>query len=65
MGRLIIHSHPDVEKNHLERAKKFLQLSAEAKVRSLFSLIQLSVLLNNGQPLKKPKGKGLIITKAE
>lgn len=64
MGKLVIHNHPDVEKTNAERAKKFLKLPLEEKLKSLFSLIQLSVVLNNGQPLKKPQGKGLIIVKS-
>jgi hypothetical protein len=63
MGKVVIHNHPDMEKMNLERAKKFLALPIEEKLRSLFSLIQLSVALNNGQPLKKPLGKGLVIRK--
>ena len=64
MGKLIFNTDPDVEKSNLERAKKFLNLPVEEKLNSLFSLIRLSVILNNGQPLKKPQGKGILITKS-
>jgi hypothetical protein len=63
MGKVVIHSDADVEKLNLERAIRFRDLPFEQKLRSLFSLIQLSVTLNNGQPLKKPLGKGLVIRK--
>jgi hypothetical protein len=64
MGKVVIHKHPDVEKMNLERARKFLSLPIEEKLQSICSLIRLSVALNNGQPLKKPQGKGLIIRKS-
>jgi hypothetical protein len=64
MGKLIFNTDPDVEKSNLERAKKILNLPVEEKLNSLFSLIRLSVILNNGQPLKKPQGKGILITKS-
>jgi len=63
MGRLIIHSEPDPSKLESERSKRFLKLSTTEKINSLFALINLSVMLNNGKPLKYPQGKGIILRK--
>lgn len=64
MGKLFLHANPDPDQIALKRAEKFRDLSTEEKLKSLFSLIQLSIALNNNKPIKKPQGKGLIITKA-
>ena len=46
-----------------ERALAFLTLPVEEKLRRLFALIELSVKLNDGKPLKEPQGKGIVIRK--
>ncbi|HTN16834.1 MAG TPA: hypothetical protein VL092_04070 [Chitinophagaceae bacterium] len=46
-----------------ERAAAYNSKSLLEKWNELFALIRLSVGLNDGQPLKKPQGKGLIIQK--
>jgi len=63
MGKLILHNNPDPERNNLERAKEFAALPDEEKLKRLFALIELSVVLNDGKPLKEPQGKGLVIRK--
>lgn len=37
--------------------------SPERKFKELLALIETARILNNGEPLKKPQGKGVIITK--
>ena len=64
MGKVILHNNPDPEKNHLERARQFAALSDDEKLKRLFALIELSMVLNEGKPLKEPQGKGLLIRKA-
>jgi hypothetical protein len=63
MGKLILHAAPDPERLSLERARRFASLSTEEKLNALFALIELSVALNGGKPLKAPQGKGIIIRK--
>ena len=63
MGRLIIRDNPDTFQQDLERSKRFVNLSTTEKLNELFALIDLSVKLNGGKPLKVPQGKGLIIKK--
>lgn len=40
----------------------FEELTAEAKMKKLYKLIELSMMLSKG-PLKLPQGKGLVIRK--
>ena len=63
MGRLIIRSNPDTSLQDLERSKRFISLSTTDKLNELFALIDLSVKLNGGKPLKTPQGKGLVLRK--
>ena len=63
MGRLIIRDNPDTLLQDLERSKRFISLSTTEKLNELFALIDLSVKLNGGKPLKIPQGKGLVLRK--
>jgi len=63
MGRVILHTKADNEQLALERARAFLVLPLEEKLKRLFALIDLSVKLNNNMPLKTPQGKGIVIKK--
>lgn len=63
MGRLIIRDNPDTFLQDLERSKRFANLSTTEKLNELFALIDLSVKLNGGKPLKIPQGKGLVLRK--
>ena len=63
MGRVVLHSLPDPERMERERALAFLTLPVEEKLRRLFALIELSVKLNDGKPLKEPQGKVIVIRK--
>ena len=63
MGRLIIRNNPDTFQQDLERSKRFVSLSTTEKLNELFALIDLSVKLNGGKPLKIPQGKGLVLRK--
>jgi hypothetical protein len=63
MGRVIIRQNPDIVQQNLERSKMFLNLSTTEKLNELFALIDLSVKLNGGKPLKMPQGKGLVLRK--
>ena len=63
MGRLIIRNNPDIFLQDLERSRRFVNLSTTEKLNELFALIDLSVKLNGGKPLKVPQGKGLVLKK--
>ena len=63
MGKLILREIADPELQDLERTKRFMSLDATSKMRELFALIDLSVKLNGGKPLKIPQGKGLVLRK--
>lgn len=63
MGRLIIRNNTDTFQQDLERKKRFVNLSTTEKLNELFALIDLSVKLNGGKPLKIPQGKGLVLKK--
>jgi hypothetical protein len=63
MGHLILHSNPNPEKQEMERAKRFMALSSAEKWNATFSLIYLTMRLNNGKPLKTPQGKGVVLRK--
>jgi hypothetical protein len=65
MQRLRLY-HPDTgspETIVRERGVLYASNSSEKKWKELFALIEISRKLNGGQPLKKPQGKGIIITK--
>jgi hypothetical protein len=63
MGKLILREIANTESQDLERAMRFMNLDTTSKLNELFALIDLSVKLNGGQPLKTPQGKGLILKK--
>lgn len=63
MGKLTIRQHPDLDQIELERRQRFVNLSTPQKLNELFALIDLSVKLNGGKPLKEPQGLGLVIKK--
>lgn len=46
-----------------ERDQRYLQQSPADKFYSLLQLINVTITMNGGRPLKQPQGKGLIITK--
>ena len=46
-----------------EREAQYLVNSPKDKLERLFSLINISVSMNGGKPLKHPQGKGLIISR--
>ena len=63
MGKLIFRDIANVESQDLERAMRFMNLDTTSKLNELFALIDLSVKLNDGKPLKTPQGKGLVLKK--
>lgn len=63
MGKLTIRQHTDLEQIERERRQRFMKLSTMEKLNELFALIDLSVKLNGGKPLKEPQGLGLVIKK--
>ncbi len=63
MDKLILREIVDIDLQDLERAKRFMNLDATSKLNELFALIDLSVKLNGGKPLKLPQGKGLVLRK--
>lgn len=63
MGRLTIRQHPHLDQIEQERRQRFMKLSTMEKLNELFALIDLSVKLNGGKPLKEPQGLGLVIKK--
>ena len=63
MGKVIIRQNADITQQDLERSKRFYNLPTEEKLNELFALIDLSVKLNGGKPLKVPQGKGLVLRK--
>jgi hypothetical protein len=63
MGKLILRQITDTYSQDLERATRFMNLDTTSKLNELFALIDLSVKLNGGKPLKTPQGKGLILKK--
>lgn len=64
MGKLRLYS-TDIPPEALaqERAMLYQSYSPERKFKELLALIETARILNNGKPLKKPQGKGVIITK--
>lgn len=64
MGRLKIYS-TDIPRESIvaEREAIYLNRSSEQKFFALLSLNRISVQMNGGNPLKKPQGLGLIISK--
>ena len=63
MGKLILREIVDTDLQDLERAMRFKNLYVTSKIKELFALIDLSVKLNRGKPLKTPQGKGLVLRK--
>lgn len=63
MGKLILHENPDPERLNEKRADRFYHLPFEEKLKELFALIDLSVKMNSGKPIKEPQGKGIVLRK--
>ena len=63
MGKIIIHTNPNPEQQDLERHLRFAQLPLSEKLNQLFALIDLTVKMNGGKPLKEPQGKGIVLRK--
>ncbi len=64
MGKVTIRNNPDVEAIESARRNRYKNLPIKEQLIELFALINATILLNNGQPIKKPLGKGLIIKKS-
>ena len=64
MGKLIIH---DASKSRgeiiAERHARFNAKSPKEKIEQLFYLVAIAKKFNNNMPLKKPQGKGIVISK--
>lgn len=64
MGKLKLYdtslSRSDIIK---ERDERYLAGSARDKFYQLLRLIRFSVKMNGDKPLKKPQGKGIVISK--
>ena len=65
MGKLILHDNPDLERLNEERSERFYHLPFEDKLKELFALIDLTVKMNGGRPIKEPQGKGIVIRKPQ
>jgi hypothetical protein len=63
MGKVTIRNNANVDAIEHERQIRYKNLPIKTQLFELFALIEATVLLNNGQPIKKPQGKGLIIQK--
>jgi len=65
MPRLHIYNPDTSSRENIlrERAAVYMSLSPQQKLEELFALIATSCKLNNGNPLKTPQGKGLVISK--
>ena len=63
MGKLILHTYPDPEQLAHERHERYAALPLAEKLKELFALIDLTIKLNGGKPIKEPQGKGIIIRK--
>jgi hypothetical protein len=63
MGKIIFRDIANIESQDYDRAVRFMNLDTTSKLNELFALIDLSVKLNNGKPLKTPQGKGLVLKK--
>ena len=64
MSRLNLYD-PSMSRNEIlvEREKRFMDRSVKDKLYQLLKLINLSVKMNGGKPLKTPEGKGIVISK--
>jgi len=64
MGTLKLHDlYTPREEFVKERDNRFLKLSSAEKFYALLHLNQVAIKLNGRRPLKKPQGKGIIISK--
>lgn len=61
--KVILHKNEKPEDVEVRRQQRFLQKSPEDKMKELFYLIGLSMLLRKEKPIKKPMGLGLVIGK--
>lgn len=64
MARLKIYD-PSIPKGQIlaEREVFYIAKSPKEKLSHLFSLINISVTLNHGKPLKTPQGKGMVFSR--
>lgn len=63
MGKLVFYKIPDAESLDWERHLRYASLPFEKKLYELFALIDLTIKLGGGRPLKKPVGAGLVLHK--
>jgi hypothetical protein len=64
MNRVRIHdSSKTIADIELERALRYKNLPCDERLQELFDLINLTVTLNNGAPIKLPQGKGVVLKK--
>ena len=63
MGKLVIHTNPNPAQQDLERHLRFAHLPLSEKLNQLFALIDLTVKMNGGKPIKEPQGKGIVLRK--
>jgi hypothetical protein len=65
MGTLKLHDL-SIPKEEIikERENRFLNLSSAEKFHALLHLNKVAIKLNGGKPLKKPQGKGIVISKS-
>jgi hypothetical protein len=61
MSKVIL-SKKSIKEQEAERMNRFLSLSAEEKLAFLLKLNSYAAMMKR-EPLKRPQGKGLLITK--
>jgi hypothetical protein len=63
MGKVIIHTHPDLEAIEERRLMENLLLSPNERMKRAFELMSLSILFSKNKILKSPQGLGTILKK--
>jgi hypothetical protein len=63
MGKVTLRQHADIDAIEQERFMRYKNLPLKEQLAELFALINATILLNNGEPIKKPQGKGIVIKK--
>jgi hypothetical protein len=63
MGKVIIHTHPDLEAIEERRLMENLLLSPNERMKRAFELMSLSILFSKNKILKSPQGLGIILKK--
>lgn len=61
LAKLTIHKNADLTARENERRERFLNLTGEERLQEMFYLMELAILLGDGEPIKKPLGKGIIL----